>query len=165
MMEQETLRSLLIKAGSYAAKYEKTVQEVRAKLEEWSEGELLTEETEWIIEQLCKDKFIDEERYVERYIRDKVYSLKKGPMMIRQELNERGVPSYLIEGGLEQIPYDDWFTSLKDYLSSRLERHKAKAKNGYDLRRRLQGAAFRRGYPSDVYTEVIDELKLDLEGE
>ena len=162
-MEQEEIKRLLVKAGSYTAKYEKTAQEVREKLEQWSEEELSSEEIDWIIEQLRKDMFIDEERYVERYIRDKVYSLRKGPMMIRQELKERGVPSHLIERGLQQIPSDDWFTSLTEYLSSRLERQKAKAKSGYLLRLKLQESAYRRGFPSDIYTEVIDALDLDLE--
>lgn len=161
-MEQEDIKRFLVKAGSYTAKYEKTAQEVREKLVQWSEEELSSEEMDWIIEQLRKDKFIDEERYVERYIRDKVYSLRKGPMMIRQELKMRGVPAHLIEQGLNRIPYDDWFTSLRDYLAPRLERQKAKAKNEYDLRRRLQDTAYRRGYPSDISGEVIDGLDLDL---
>lgn len=162
-MEQEELQRLLVKAGSYTAKYEKTAQEVIAKLEQWSEDSLSEEEKEWIIAQLRKDKFIDEERYVERYIRDKVYSLRKGPLMIRQELKERGVPSNLIEQGLQKIPFDDWFTSLEAYLSPRLQRYKAKAKNEYDLRHRLQDVAYRRGYPSDINGEVIDGLNLDME--
>ncbi|MBR8770332.1 regulatory protein RecX [Porphyromonas levii] len=164
-MEQEKLKRLLIKAGAYTAKYEKTAQEVREKLEQWTDEELTTAETDWIIEQLRKDKFVDEDRYAERYIRDKVYSLRKGPIAIRQELRNRGVPARLIEQGLQCIPYDDWYSSLRDYLAPRVERQRTKAKNEYDLRRRLSEAAYRRGYPSDIFNEVIDGLDLEWSDE
>lgn len=161
-MLDDELRRFLVKAGSYTSKYEKTRKEVADKLNQWSENTLSEEEKEWILAELTKDKFINEERYVERFIRDKVYSLRKGPMVIRQELKERGVASSLIENGLNAIPDDDWFTSLREYLVPRLNRQKSKAKSMYDLRRKLHDAAYRRGYPSEIREEVIDGLDLDL---
>ncbi|WP_298632151.1 regulatory protein RecX [uncultured Porphyromonas sp.] len=159
-MEAEALKELLIKAGRYTSKYEKTSKEVVEKLLTWSDGEIRPSEIEQIIDQLKSEKFIDEERYAERYVRDKLVMLKKGPILIRYELKERGVPSALIQKALNAVPYDDWFSALKEYLMPKLARYKSKAKNEYDLRMKLIDAAYRRGYPSDVYEEVIDGLEL-----
>lgn len=157
-MDAEALKALLQRAGQYTAKYEKSAHEVEEKLLKWSDDEILPSEIQYIIKRLKEDKFIDEERYAERYIRDKLVMLKKGPFLIRQELKERGIQSSVIQRALDAIPYDDWFVALESYMRPRVARHKEKAKNDYDFQRRLVDMAYRRGYSSDIYEEVIDKI-------
>lgn len=166
-MSEGELRKLLIRAGNYTARYEKSAKEVADKLCLWSEGAVSDEEVNAILEELKKDGFIDEERFTERYVRDKMVSYRKGPMMIRQELKIKGISPELIDDELSGISDDVWREQLWDYLTPRLEKHRKKAKNKFDLRMRLGGLAYGRGYPREISDPVIEEMisDVDLESE
>lgn len=162
-MERDEVEKLLIKAGNYTARYEKSAKEVRDKLLRWSKGEISEDEIDEIIERLKVDKFIDEERFVERFIRDKIISLRKGPIMIKRELIEKGISERTAQSALAKVSSEEWQEALGEYLSARLERQKSRAKNGYDLRQRLIGLSYGRGYPTDLSLPVIDSLDLEME--
>lgn len=162
-MTRDELDKLLIRAGSYTARYEKSAKEVADKLKLWSGGEISDDEAHCILEELKKDKFIDEVRFTERYVRDKMVSYRKGPIMIKRELFSKGIPATLIDEELSKISDEDWMENLRDYLAPRLVKHQKKAKNKYDLRMRLGNLAFSRGYMRELSDPVIEKMIRDIE--
>lgn len=162
-MSEEELKKLLMRAGNYTAKYEKSSKEVADKLRQWSGGEVSEEEVNTILEELKADGFIDEVRFTERYVRDKMISYRKGPMMIRQELRLKGISSEVIEDELSKVSDEEWSEQLRDYLNPRLEKHRKKAKNMFDLRMRMGQLSYGRGYMREISDSVIEELLADVE--
>lgn len=169
MMKEKDLEQLLNRAGSYTAKYEKSVKEVSDKLKIWSGDEITTDEIDQIIERLKEDHFIDEVRYADRFVRDKRISYHKGPMMIRQELLMKGISSAIIDDVLFSVTDEEWVETLEEYLIPRLEKNRKKARNGYELRMRMADLAYRRGFPRELYDPVLKRLlegvKTDCEDE
>lgn len=163
-MTKDELDKLLVRAGNYTARYEKSSKEVSEKLYKWSGGLIAPDEIEWILEELKKDKFIDEVRFTERYVRDKMVSYRKGPIMIRRELFMKGIAENLIEEELAKIDDEQWLNNLRDYLNSRLEKQTKKAKSKFDLRRRLGQLAYARGYLREHSDPVIEEMIKDVDG-
>lgn len=156
-MKQELLNELLVRAGRYTAKYEKSAKEVRDKLFQWSEEELTHSEADHIIEQLTAEKFIDEERYVERYLADKLEMHKKGPWLIRQELLTKGIAEKLIDKAFSNVADSEWEEALRSYILPRFDRIKSRSKNKTDLYYKLKDAAFRRGFSHDLFSKVYDK--------
>ena len=157
-MRPDDLEELLNRAGRYTARYEKAPKEVREKLIQWSDGEISNAEIADILARLTDEQFISEERYAERYVRDKLISLRKGPYLIRRELRQKGISEEVIERSLEAVSDKEWLEALEAYLEPRLEKQRKKAKGGYDLRMRLGGLAYQRGYPQELSDEVIEQL-------
>lgn len=164
-MTPEDLEQLLHRAASYTARYEKSPKEVREKLEKWSGGEISKAEAEAILGRLKSEQFISEGRYAERYIRDKIVSYRKGPYLIRRELLQKGIPEELIEQSLAEVSDAEWIEALEAYLTPRLEKHRKKARNSYDLRMRMQGLAYQRGYPRELLDELLEGLDLSVQGD
>lgn len=164
-MEKEELEKLLVRAGAYTARYEKSAREVKAKLNKWSDGSINNEEVEAILSRLQQDGYIDEKRLAESYVRDKVGYLKKGPMLIKWEMREKGIPDKYIEAAIKQVTYDEWLEALSGYIIPRLERQKQKAKNGYDLRRRLYNLVYQRGFTADMFDDLYATLDTDLDAD
>lgn len=164
VMTKDELDKLLVRASNYTARYEKSSKEVSEKLYKWSEGAISQDEQEWVIEELKKDKFIDEVRFTERFIKDKMVSYRKGPIMIRRELFMKGIPQNLIEDELSKIDDEEWVNNLRDYLMARFDKQRKKAKNKYDLKMRLGQLAYTRGYLREHSDPVIEEMIKDVEG-
>lgn len=160
-MEDKEYKRLLERAAAYCAKAERSAKEVSDKLHRWAREELPADLEAKILDALRADRFIDEERYVSHFVRDKVKYLAKGPYMLRRELRQKGISDAATEEALAAIPESKWEEQLRRYLLPKLPRYRAKAKSPGDLRRRLMTAAFGRGYPIELAETVIDELMRD----
>ncbi len=73
-------------------------------------------ETERIIEQLCKDRFIDEERYAGAYVRDKSRLSGWGPVKISGMLRIKDIPDDIIQMTLSMTDQTLFEENLKDAL-------------------------------------------------
>lgn len=164
-MEEKEYKRLLNKAAAYCARAEKSPMEVEAKLRQWGGAEVDEDAIERILSTLKKEKFVDEERYVEKYIGEKIELLHKGPRMLYQELRAKGIPSDVIQNHLGAIAHDEWLEAAQAYLRPKLEGYRRKAKNSFDLRMRLSRAAQGRGFSSDVIEEVLSSMDLKMEGD
>lgn len=163
-MDEKEYKRLLNKAAAYCAKAEKSPKEVSAKLRQWSREPIEDDTIEQIITTLTKEKFVDEERYAEKYIGEKLDLLHKGPRMLSQELAMKGIPSDIIHAQLSEIPHEAWAEAAEAYLSPKLEGYRRKAKNSFDLRMRLSRAAHGRGFSSNIIDEVLGTFDLTVEG-
>lgn len=98
MAEKRSAKDQAMRYLEYRAR---TVSEVRSHL---IEKEYPEEEIADCLEFLRDCHFVDDEAYLQRYIE---YSIEKGrgPLRIRQELGQKGIPPEQIELGLEAL-YD-----------------------------------------------------------
>ncbi len=91
---------ILMKAKKYCAYQERTPFEVVRK---FSSLELSSEQLDKIIFQLKTEDFINEERYVNLFVRGKLYDKKWGPRKIQNHLLLKGISKELIQKELAQI--------------------------------------------------------------
>jgi regulatory protein len=64
-----------------------------------------------VIERLRTDRLVDDRRYVENFIGYRA-ARGQGPLRVRAELRKAGVPSELVEAGIEA--YDGWLVQLRN---------------------------------------------------
>jgi regulatory protein len=141
------------KATHYCGYQERTEKEVRGKLRTWG---VETKAEERIIQILKADHFLDEERYVEAFIRGKFLGKQWGKRKILDALTEKGLDQALIQKGIATIEPADYLRHLC-YLAERKKQSLA----GTPLiqaRQKLMNYLLQKGYEPDLVIKTVQDL-------
>lgn len=143
--------------ASYCAYQERCVLEVRNKLEEFG---LDQSQIEPILETLKKEGFLNEERFVEAFVKGRFTLKKWGKIRIRQELKMRNIPDEVINKAIGQIDDEEYFIVLK-HLAERKWKVTQES-NQLKKKAKLQRFLVFRGFENDLIRDVIEELTKDF---
>jgi regulatory protein len=153
---QLTTKEAFAKAASLCSKGEKCSSEIRKKIMEWG---LDKYDAEAVIEDLKQEKYIDDERYVKAYVRDKFRLDKWGRVKIRHFLKQKGLADQLITIGLEEIDEEKYVKLLLFTLKQKAKT--IKGNNRFDkmgkIIRFAQGRGFEPEYIHRHLNEVVKE--------
>lgn len=118
-------------------------------------------ERQGVLDKLLAQRFIDDRRYAEAYVREKSQLSGWGARKIALQLRQKGVDKSIIGETLATLDDDN----TRQRLRARLERklRTVKATTEYDLRGKLLRHALSAGYDYDLATDVIDELRKGCE--
>lgn len=152
MADKERYNILLKKAMAHCAGKECCRSDIRQKLTSWSADE---EETEKILNQLMKEKFIDEERYASAFVRDKFKYNKWGRVKTGAALRMKQIPPDIISLALETIDENAYREAIETIISS--HRRTVKAKNKYDLKGKLLRYGLSKGFESHLLYDILKE--------
>jgi len=143
----------LVKAQNLCAKQEKCKADIRKKLYDWK---ISSDDIENIINKLVTDKFIDEQRYAEYFVRDKFRFNKWGRIKITFALKQKQIPQDIINFAMQQIDENTYRESLKNEL---LKKHKSiKDAETYKIKEKLLRFAQSRGYELEISLNEIEQL-------
>lgn len=127
---------------------DRTESEIRKKMTEKSVDKTEMEKT---IQWLKDKKFIDDERFVQNYIRNKKDDLRSGRRKVEQKLYHLGVSRDLIEAYLSSIDPESEYEKAKEIGIKWIQKNSQKEKKYEKLGRFLAG----RGYDLDVVKQVL----------
>ena len=104
-----------------------------------------------VIARLEELNYVDDAAYADMVIRDRRH--RKGPIALRRDLLQKGVPEEIVDVKLADIDEDAQVAVAVEILSKEAWRFRGDA-----ARRRGKAYALlaRRGFPSDVAVEAID---------
>ena len=92
---EQALRALM----NVCAKSERAISDVRRSLTRWG---VAPEQHQPIIDRLVRERFIDEARYAEAYVREKLNLSRWGVRKIRAALKAKRIPEQTIDEALAQ---------------------------------------------------------------
>ena len=92
---EQALRALM----TVCAKSERAISDVRRSLTRWG---VAPEQHQPIIDRLVRERFIDEARYAEAYVREKLNLSRWGVRKIRAALKAKRIPEQTIDEALAQ---------------------------------------------------------------
>lgn len=103
------------KIRRYCEYQDRSESEVRRKM-----AQLLVpgEERDNLMQQLKEEKFVDDERFTESFIRGKINQKRWGRIKIRAELQQHGIDAGLISRKLAEADEDRYFENLR-YLADK----------------------------------------------
>lgn len=136
------------------AKAEVCVSDARRLMLRW---QIPTQEQEGIIDQLLRDRFIDEARYAGAFVRDKLNFSRWGARKISEALYRKRIPADIIRRAMEQAEG----VPMADRLESDLRRKNdaIKEDNPYKRKEKLLRFGLSRGYDFDTVTEAIERIR------
>ncbi len=146
---EQALRSLM----NLCVKAERSEFDVRRLLERWG---IAAEERQRIVDALVRERFVDNRRYAEAYVREKVRFSGWGRFKIRAALRAKRIDESIIEEALGQVDG----ASMREKLEHRLQMKMArtKARDEYDLRGKLIRYGTGLGFDTDTVLEVVEDL-------
>ncbi|MBP3548277.1 MAG: RecX family transcriptional regulator [Alistipes sp.] len=145
----EALQSLM----RLCARAEKSSGDAMRLMRTWGVAEA---ERQGVLDRLVTQRFIDDRRYAEAYVREKSTLAGWGVRKIAQQLRLKGVSKDIITEVLATLDSDDARTRLTDKLQRKLRT--TKAANDYELRGKLLRYALSLGYEYDLAMETINNL-------
>jgi regulatory protein len=153
MIKELSKEKGLAKAQAICAKAEKCKADIRQKLYDWKVNPKYHEE---ILVSLVKDRFIDEERYVNFFVRDKFKLNKWGKVKIEFALRNKQIPHDIIQQHLEQINANDYKETCKDLIIKKIKT--IKEEDTRKLKDKVLRFAHGRGYEASLVISIVDEL-------
>ena len=145
----EALQSLM----RLCARAEKSSGDAMRLMRRWGVAEA---ERQGVLDRLVTQRFIDDRRYAEAYVREKSTLAGWGARKIAQQLRLKGVSKDIITEVLATLDSDDARTRLTDKLQRKLRT--TKAATDYELRGKLLRYALSLGYEYDLAMEAINNL-------
>lgn len=142
------------KAARYCSYQERTVQEVRDKLQ--ALGITQKEKQDQLIQELQAANFLDEERYVAAFVRGKYLGKYWGKNKLLVALTHKGVAPALIQKGLAAIEDDAYRQCLR-----KVAHRKSQSLVDKDPRQRkhkLANYLLQKGYEPDLVQQTVQDV-------
>ncbi len=139
------------KAARLCSQSEKCSYDIREKLTAWGLNEA---ESENAISYLKKNKFLDDERYAQSFVKDKLKFNKWGRIKIAYSLRRKQIREEIIENVIETID-ESFYNALIDQLIAAKIEAIGKVRTPAGKAKIFRFAA-QRGFTSE---EIIDSLK------
>ena len=150
-MQREKIYSRLSKLCSVREYYK---AEIARKVELLKGDDAI--DTQAIISQLCRDKYIDENRYAAAFARDKSALQGWGDAKIRIALARKGLDRDAIEYGLEQIDTEKAQARMESVLAAKLRTIKGE---GQQVLAKLLRYGTSRGYSYNQIKAFYDNVR------
>lgn len=150
-MEKEKIYNRLAKICSVR---EYCKSEIERKIEHLKGDDAI--DTQAIILQLCKDKYIDENRYAAAFARDKSALQGWGEQKIRMALSRKGLDAEAIGYGLEQIDGEKAQSKMESILAAKLRTIKGE---GQEVFVKLMRFGLSRGYSYNQIKAFYDNVR------
>lgn len=150
-----TLEEALVKASNICARQEKCIFDIEKKLNDWQVEPILRQK---VIHRLIDEKFIDETRYVNFYVKDKFLFNRWGKIKIKWQLKSKNIFGSIVDAALNQINDDEYKKALEQLLMQK--RRNMKDTDIFKIKNSLIRFGSSRGFEPNLIYEIIDAMNL-----
>jgi regulatory protein len=151
--QPQEIKEALAQMQRICSQGEKCTSDIEEKL---IKKEIKEKDIEWIIRSLKEDKFIDDSRFTEFFVRDKLKLNKWGKIKISFALRNKKISSEIIENALQLINKEEYKEIIKkEIIKKNLSLREG---NMYKRKSKLYQFAAQRGFESDLIYQTINEL-------
>lgn len=145
---QQALQSLM----RLCARSEKSSGDALRLMQQW---QVPHTERQGVLERLVKERFIDDGRYAEAYVREKSRLSGWGARKIAMQLRQKGVSQAIIDEALGQLDSNVELPRLVDKLRRKIRT--TKYTSDYELRGKLMRYALSLGFDYDIAQRAVED--------
>ena len=116
-----------------------------------------------VLQRLIKDRFIDDSRYAEAFVREKSNLSAWGEYKIRATLRRKGIADEIINNALLQMPTEQNIERLTERLKRKMRT--IKYNTTYQLKTKLIRHALSLGFTMDDVLKCVEEVMRDINTE
>ncbi|MBR6846546.1 MAG: RecX family transcriptional regulator [Bacteroidales bacterium] len=143
---------VLDKMAKYCAYQERCVKDVTEKLKTF---ELTQKEKDEILDYLIDNRFVNNTRFAQAFVKGKINQSGWGLNKIRFHLMQKGIDKEIIDGALQTYDEEAYRQRLIDVL--KIKAKTVKAENDFERNRKLAAYAMQKGFEAHLVWEVIKE--------
>ena len=116
-----------------------------------------------VLQRLIKERFIDDSRYAEAFVREKANLSAWGEYKIRATLRRKGITDSIISEALRQIPSEQALERLTERLKRKVRT--IKYDTTYQLKTKLLRYALSLGFSMDESMRCVEEVMQNIDNE
>ena len=116
-----------------------------------------------VLQRLIKERFIDDSRYAEAFVREKTNLSAWGEYKIRATLRRKGIADSIISEALRQIPSEQALERLTERLKRKVRT--IKYDTTYQLKTKLLRYALSLGFSMDESMRCVEEVMQNIDNE
>ena len=150
------LMDVLDKMAKYCAYQERCVKDVSDKLKTFDISE---KEREEILNYLINNRFVNDKRFAQAFVRGKINQSGWGLNKIRYHLMQKGIDKETIAEALGQTDEETYRQRLVDILNTKAKT--VKAENAFEKNRKLAAYAMQKGFEANLVWDVLKEAFKD----
>lgn len=143
---------VLDKMAKYCAYQERCVKDVTEKLKTF---ELTQKEKDEILDYLIDNRFVNNTRFAQAFVKGKINQSGWGLNKIRFHLMQKGIDKQIIDEALQTYDEEAYRQRLIDVL--KIKAKTVKAENDFERNRKLAAYALQKGFEAHLVWEVIKE--------
>lgn len=113
-----------------------------------------------VLQRLIKDRFIDDSRYAEAFVREKSNLSAWGEYKIRATLRRKGIADEIINSALQLMPTEQNIERLTERLKRKMRT--IKYDTTYQLKTKLIRHALSLGFSMDDVLKCVEEVMRDI---
>lgn len=143
----------LNRAAALCSSQEQCSSQIREKLKSWKVSD---QDADKIIQELTREKFLDDARFARVYVRDKFRFNAWGKIKLKVMLSQKAIPGPFIEDALKQIDPEQYKETC-----TRIIQEKAatlKETNHFKRKGKLFRFAAQRGFESDLIHQILSYI-------
>lgn len=125
--------------------------EMLEKMRRW---EVPEEAQARVMQRLVKERYVDDERYAQAFVKDKIRYNKWGRRKVDQALWQKHIDEDIRKRVLDEVDDDEYLSVLRPLLKQK--RKSTKANSDYELNQKLMRFALGRGFTFDIIRQCID---------
>ena len=145
--EQEAYLTL----AALCAQAEHCQWEMLEKMRRW---EVPEEAQARVMQRLVKERYVDDERYAQAFVKDKIRYNKWGRRKVDQALWQKHIDEDIRKRVLDEVDDEEYLGVLRPLLKQK--RKSTKANSDYELNQKLMRFAMGRGFTFDIIRQCID---------
>ena len=151
-----TTDEILYKLATKCSISEQCLSDIEAKL---SRYDLTEEERTHILRHLMEEKYVDDRRYAEAYVKDKYRFNKRGRIKIAQGLRMKGIDTETIKSAMGAIDEEEYMDILRDLIKAK--RRSTRGSSEYEINGKLIRFATGRGFEFAGIRECLNVTERD----
>lgn len=154
LIDQDLMNQSYNQALKYLSYRMRSEKEVRSFL---ATKEVSSDQIDQMIHKLKSQNLLDDLEFANMFVRSRIQSSRKGPLLIKNELKNKGVTEIISNQALKEYTYDIQFKKAMNIVKKRLERS-----SKHSFKRQLdqaKAALQRNGYTHDVILDVVRQFQ------
>ena len=125
--------------------------EMLEKMRRW---EVPEEAQARVMQRLVSERYVDDERYAQAFVKDKIRYNKWGRRKVDQALWQKHIDEDIRKRVLDEVDDDEYLSVLRPLLKQK--RKSTKANSDYEVNQKLMRFALGRGFTFDIIRQCID---------
>lgn len=132
----------------------------RKELEDYLIRKEYTRETvRDVIHKLEAEGYLNDTDFAQKWAAERLRLKQKGPLLIKEELKQKGVALSVIEAALQQVEYEEQEAACLRTAEKKWKQIKNKYSERYEQKQKLMLYLQRRGYTFDLIRATVEKLE------
>ena len=138
----------------YCAYQERCESEIRTKMERFN---IKSSDKDIIIKTLRAEKFVDDQRYANSFVKGKMNANKWGRIKIRYALRQKRISDDAIDLAMDSIEEEDYKSLIQDLAVKKMNKIKGEYSD-YEKRQKTAVYLQSKGFETDLIFKIVNKI-------